>query len=40
VYQIVEKLKENYDMSTLTYKLLSLVLNNENPQEGKEKIGK
>lgn len=40
VYNIVEKLKENYDMSTLTYKLLSLVLNNENPQEGKEKIGK
>ena len=40
VYQVVEKLKENFDISTLTYKLLTLVLEKENPKGGKEKIWK
>ncbi|MDD3646591.1 MAG: DEAD/DEAH box helicase [Candidatus Gracilibacteria bacterium] len=40
VYALIDNLKETYDISTLTYKLLSIVLESENKTEGRDKIGK
>jgi len=40
VYDIVEQLKEAYDMSALTYKLLSMALASDESVDTKDKIGK
>jgi len=40
VYDIVEQLKEAYDMSALTYKLLSMALADDESEHKKDKIGK
>ena len=39
VYDMVETLKENFDLSSITYKLASMLLSNTNVK-GKDKIGK